>query len=854
LFPAMKIKELIPDIFSLKTAWRDARAQYKSLFLYSSGIIAGVTALVAILSFRSDVFLTVEDQARELLGADLELRQNHPYNDEVTAFIDSLGGTQSTVIEFSSMVVYGESGETRLSQIRAIEGGFPFYGRLKTEPENAAFEYQEQRSALVDRPIMNQLNLSVGDSIRVGEEKLLISGVIHEIPGESAAFSLIGPRVIIPREVVEGTTLLQRGSRVRYKTYFQFEPERDIEALVADMRPFAREEQLRYETVESRKEDFAQIVDNLTRFLGMIGFIALLLGGLGVASAIYVYIKKKSPAVATLRCLGASSRQTTQIFALQVFLLGLAGAFIGSLLGLMVQRYLPGLFTDFLPFEIIQQVSVPALLLGFGIGVIVSIGFAMLPLMSINKIPPLLTLRNVDFNPLDHISVKTKIMGGVLVIVIITASLALLLENLIASFLFTIGLILSILLLLGTANLLIRTVRAMRLRSLPYIWRQGIANLFRPNNQTSILVTTLGMGMLLIGVLYLSQDMILQRIDFQTGDQQPDLVLYDIQSDQNDDILRIVEESGATVLQNVPIVTMRLSHRKGVPIREVREDTTLNVRGWALSREYRVTYRDHLTEAETITQGEWIGESEGIGSLVPISIHDAIASDLDITVGDSLTFDIQGIPVDTYIASIRDVDFQRPEPNFFVLFPAGVLESAPQFYATVLRTDGQVSAINLQQLVVQEHPNISAIDIGLVLESIQQFLDKVAMAVQFMALFSIITGLIVLASAIAISRYQRIREAVLLRTIGASRIQIRGIQLLEYLLLGLLACFTGLILSIGSAWLLSLFYFELPFSPNLTALFMSALFIVILTMLVGLANMQGVLNRKPLEVLRMGTG
>jgi putative ABC transport system permease protein len=160
----------------------------------------------------------------------------------------------------------------------------------------------------------------------------------------------------------------------------------------------------------------------------------------------------------------------------------------------------------------------------------------------------------------------------------------------------------------------------------------------------------------------------------------------------------------------------------------------------------------------------------------------------------------------------------------------------------------------LQQMVVQEHPNISAIDIGLVLESIQQFLDKVAMAVQFMALFSILTGLIVLASAIAISRYQRIREAVLLRTIGASRIQVRGIQLLEYLLLGLLACFTGLILSIGSAWLLSLFYFDLPFSPDLVALSIAAISIIILTLIVGLANMQGVLNRKPLEVLRMGTG
>jgi len=228
---------LISDSFSLKTAWRDGRSQYKSLLLYSCSIIAGVAALIAILSFRNDVLLTVDEQAKELLGADLEIRQNEPYGEEISAFIDSVGGVQSTSIEFSSMVVYGESGETRLSQIRAIDGGFPFYGTLKTEPAEAALQYQQEGSALVDRPIMNQLGLAVGDSIRVGNETLIISGMILEIPGESAAFSLIGPRVIIPRSVVEGTSLLERGSRVRYKTYFQFEPERDIEALTSELRP-----------------------------------------------------------------------------------------------------------------------------------------------------------------------------------------------------------------------------------------------------------------------------------------------------------------------------------------------------------------------------------------------------------------------------------------------------------------------------------------------------------------------------------------------------------------------------------------------------------------------------------------
>ncbi|MEX0769551.1 MAG: FtsX-like permease family protein [Balneolaceae bacterium] len=846
-------RNILPDLFSIKTAWRDSRSRYLNLLLYCSGIIAGVAALVAILSFRNDVLLTVEDQSRELLGADLEIRSNQPYSEPVVSFIDSIGGEQSTSLEFSSMVLYGPSEEARLSQVRAFEGTFPFYGELKTIPREAADHYQKNGTALVDQPIMTQLGLSVGDSIRVGNQSLRISGVILEVPGESAAFSLIGPRIFIPKRTIESTSLVERGSRIEYKTWFRFNPERDMDELVSDLRPVAREHQARFTTVESRKERFSSIVDNLSKFLGMIGFIALLLGGLGVASAVYLYIKRQSNTVATLRCLGVSSRQTLAIFTLQIAALSLAGALIGSVLGIFVQQYLPSLFADFLPFEIVQQISFPAIALGVAVGLGISLGFALLPLASINKIPPLLTLRNVDFSPMKHLSTTSKVTGAMITLTLLTGTLAWLLQSWQSAFLFTIGLMICLLLLLGTANMLTRSVKKLRLRSFSYIWRQGISNLFRPNNQTTVLITTLGMGMLLIGVVYLSQDMILERINFQTGEEQPNLILYDIQSDQNREVLKLVEDEGARVLQNVPIVSMRISQWNGRPVNEVREDTTLGVRGWALRREYRVTYRDHLTETEEIIDGEWIGQADGIQATVPISVHLEIAEDLELSIGDSLTFDVQGVPVQTRVASIREVDFQQPQPNFFILFPSGVLEAAPQFYATVLRTEGDLASANLQQKVVQQHPNVSAIDIGLVLESVRQFLGKVAMAIQFMALFSILTGLIVLASAIAISRFQRIREAVLLRTIGAQRAQINGIQVVEYLLLGLLACFTGLILAFVSSWLMAIFYFDLAFVPNFPALLIASALIVILTLLIGLYNMRGVLNRKPLDILRLET-
>lgn len=839
------------DLFSLKTAYRDARTQKGSLLLYCSGIIAGVAALVAILSFRSDVFLTVDEQAKELLGADLQLIQTQEFSEREHALIDSIGGVQARSVEFSSMVIYGDAGETRLSLIRAIRGDFPFYGVIKTDPPEAAFTYQRDRTALVDRPVMQQLGLSVGDSIQVGNERIKISGMILEVPGQSAAFSLIGPRVFIPLDVVEGTPLLQRGSRVQHNVHFKFDSETNADALVAEIRPILNESQMRAVTVQTRKNDFRQIVDNLTRFLGMIGFIALLLGGLGVASAIYVYIKRKSAMVATLRCLGASAKQTISIFAIQVVALGLFGAFIGTVIGVLIQQFLPLLFMEFLPFEIVQQISFPAILMGLGTGVVVSLAFALLPLASINAIPPMLTIRSTDFSPIRHVPTATKIVGGIITLVIVTLVLALIVESILAALAFTAGLILSVIVLLLVAKLLIRLLKSLRLPSLNYIWRQGVSNLYRPNNQTAVLVTTVGMGMLLLGTLYVSQQMILDRIDFQSAGNQPDIVFYDIQIDQVEDISNIIVNNGAEILETVPIVSMRLTHLNNRTIREIREDTTATISRWALTREYRITYREELNDAETIIEGEWIGRADGIGSIVPISVGEQIMDELNLRLGDTITFDVQGIPVETKIASVRAIDFQRPQPNFFVLFPAGVLEPAPQFFATVVKAGSQENVAILQQEVVRAHPNISALDIGIVLESVQTFLDKISMAVQFMALFSIITGLIVMAGAVAISRFQRIKEAVLLRTLGASKGQVNRIQAVEYALLGLLACLTGFILAITSGWLLARFFFDLAFVIPFTELIIISVVVILLTLIVGFINMRGVNQRKPLETLRM---
>ncbi|MEX0945324.1 MAG: FtsX-like permease family protein [Balneolaceae bacterium] len=839
--------------FSWKLAFRDAKPQWRSLLLYTSSVIAGVAALVAILSFRNDVLLTVDDQSRELLGADIEIRSSQPFTDPIISFVDSIGGSTAEAVEFNSMVLFKNSGANRLSQIRAIEGSFPIYGSITTDPADAASRYQDEAFALVEQTAMNQFGASVGDSIRVGNIDLVIGGALINVPGEAAAFSLIGPRIYIDRALLDGSGLLDRGSRVTYKHYFEINSPEEIRSIVESIRPISRENRVRFETVESRKEDFEEVIDNLTKFLGLIGFIALLLGGLGVASAIYVYIKRKTAMVATLRCLGMTKEMILAAFAIQVAALGLFGALIGTGLGVFLQLYLPGLFTDLLPFEIVQSLSFQAISLGLFTGVLISILFSMLPLAAISTISPLLTLRNSDFSPISTLSKKVKIVTAVISFVVIILIVGLLTGSFVAAAIFTLSLLFFIFLLWFVANILMSAVKNLRLKSFTYVLRQGMANLFRPNNQTSMLITTLGMGMLLIGTLYLSQDMLLQRIDFQLGDDTPDLVFYDIQSDQNSGLVERIENSGGTILQNVPIVSMRLSDRKGVPIQEVREDTTLHIGGWVLSREYRVTYRDHITESETILEGEWVPEADGLNSVIPISVTSQIVDELQVEVGDSLGFDVQGVRVQTVIASVREVDFQRAEPNFFVLFPVGVLEQAPQFYAATVSAGTNETSLAIQQAVVTEFPNISAIDISVALQSVREFLDKIALAIQFMALFSILTGFIVLASSITISRRQRTRESVLLRTLGAKKSQIGSIQTIEYALLGLLASWTGLLLAVVASWGLATFYFDLLFVPDFLTLSLITLLIMFTAIIIGWSGSRHIFKHSPLEILRLET-
>ncbi|MBI3798014.1 MAG: ABC transporter permease, partial [Deltaproteobacteria bacterium] len=313
-----------------KTAWRDSRGSRKRLLLAVSAITFGVAALVAISSFSANVREAVNNQAKLLLGADLVLSSRQPFTPETEALIASLGGEQSREISCSSMAYFPKSAGTRLVQVRALEGNFPYYGALESEPPMAAQTFRQGTKALVDDGLLLQFDAHVGDAIKIGTTTFEITGRLKKIPGEAAAAALIGPRVYLPLAVLPEAGLLQQGSLLTYKVYFKLPPEIDAEQLLETLRPHLSKYRLEGDTVQKRAARVGRVMTNLTHFLNLTGFVALLLGSVGAASAIQVYIKEKLTSVALLRCVGAQPRQTLAVYLVQVIALGLLGSIAGA--------------------------------------------------------------------------------------------------------------------------------------------------------------------------------------------------------------------------------------------------------------------------------------------------------------------------------------------------------------------------------------------------------------------------------------------------------------------------------------------------------------------------------------------
>jgi putative ABC transport system permease protein len=839
--------------FILKMAWRDSRASRRRLALVSLSVVLGIAALVGIASFGDNLARTIELQTKILLGSDLSVTSPKAFPAATLDYFHTLGGEVSEEISLNSMVNFPTRGnQRRLVQVRALEGNFPFYGELVTSPSNAMDKVRHGQYALLDETLLVQFGVQVGDEVKIGKGTFTVAGALREVPGEPSAVSMFSPRVYVSMGGLEETALLKDVRFARYRVDFKLPPLRDVEALAKELRAKFHGQRLQISTVEDQKQRLGNNLKDLSSFLSLIGFVALFLGAVGVASAMHVYVRQKIATVAVLRCLGATARTAFAIYLVQGLFIGLLGALLGAAIGVSVQLLLPAVLKDFLPFQVQFFVSWMAVAKGTSAGLVICLLFTLLPLLAVRRISPLLAIRSAQGEATGNDPARLALFFAIAAAVLGFAILQT--GHWMAGVAFTLMMALCFGTLGGMAALVSWSARRfIPRRPLSYVWRQGLANLHRPNNRTVLLLLSLGLSVALMLTLVLTRATLLSKILGVGGGERPNLMFFDVQDDQAARIGAILQENHAPVLAQAPLVTMKLSVLKGRPVEDLLKDDKSGLPAWALRREFRASYRGEISDTEQITAGKFIGHVSPGERRVPVSVEESLAKDLQLKLGDELVFDVQGVPLTVYVASLRKVEFQRMQPNFYLLFPAGVLEAAPKTFLIAVRAQSPEESARLQQAVAKEFPSVSAADLAILLQTFEKILSKVAFVITFMAAFTVVTGVIVLAGAILTGRYQRIRETVLLRTLGATRRQLMQIQLVEYAVLGVLAAVTGGGLAVVANILLAKFMFDTPIVLSPWVLLVSVVCAAAITIVTGLLTNRGVADHPPLEVLRQET-
>jgi putative ABC transport system permease protein len=843
-----------PPLLSL--AWRESRTARRRLLLYMSSISLGVAALVAIDSFAANIIHSVRAQSRALFGGDIvfDARQGwSPVTDTLRQTLTAQGVTVTRATTFVSMALTPRTGRTRLAQVRAVGEGYPLYGEITTAPPGRWAELQQGRHAIAEPALFIALDAVPGDSVAIGYVKFELLAAVENAPVRQGFTTVLGPTIYIPERYLADTRLLVTGSRADFEMYARVSSG-DPTKLVQSLRPMLERERIRASTLARMESNLTSGIELLSNFLGLVGIVALLLGGVGVASGVHAWVMRKIDTVAVFRCLGATTRQVMIIYISQAAVMGLFGAAMGAALGVGVQFLLPGLVRGMLPVDVVVRPEPRAIGMGVLLGVWIALAFALRPLIALRRVSPLQALRrNEDPAPFRQ---AWRDSPRLAVNLIIAASVFGLAATRSRSALETLGFSAAIagaLMLLAASAYLLALVARRALRGgWPYVVRQGVANLYRPGNQTRSVVLSLGFGAFLVTTLFLVQGNLLSQFRQLEFEARGNLVFFDVQDDQVAGVDSIIAGSASDEIERVPIVTMRIASINGRITADIIGDSGRRRDSWAYRREYRSTYRDNLTSTETLVAGRWFPAPAANRRQPPyeVSLDRDVATSLHVAPGDTITWNVQGVMVPTVVTSLREVNWQRFEPNFFAVFEPAALEQAPKMFAVLVRTASDTTVGVLQRDIVRRYPNVASVDLSLVRRTISQISGRATLAIRFLAIFSLAMAVPVLFSAVSATRRERVREGVLLKTLGATRRQISRILFSEYALLGILGSLAGMLLSFGGAWLLMRYVFERPFHPATFPALVIAGALLTLTVTIGLLAGRDVFRETPMAALR----
>jgi len=833
---------------------RESRGARGRLAFFALCLGAGVAGVVAVAGFSAALREGLASEARRLLAGDLRVEGLRPLPEPAARVLAAESGARvASVRELATVVAApptsAGAGRSRLVELRAVEGDFPFYGRLTLDPERPLAELLAGDGAVAAPELLSGLGLAVGDSISVGGRPFRLRGVVHAEPDRLGSAFALGPRLYLSGASLDATGLDRLGSRVEHRTLVGLPGDASAaraQELAARVKAALPDPDFhRVETAAQGQPELRRGVDRTERFLGLAALLSLLVGGVGVAQTVRAWLASRLEAIAVWKTLGARPGEIAALYLTQVALLAAAGATAGALAGLALQRALPPLLAGLLPDLPLPAFQPAALARGLALGLGVALLFATPPLAAALRVPAARVLRR-DAEPLPLPRAATAALGLALAAGV-AAVAALQAGSLAYGTAFAAGLAATAALLAGAARGLIALARRLPRLGLPVPLRWGVAALGRPGAGTLAHVVALGLGALvLVGMATVERNLV-RRLDAELPADAPTAFLIDIQPSQWETVRAEIEAAGATRTDSVPVVMARFASIDGRSVRELAASASREEgrRRWALTREQRLTWLERLADDNRVVAGALWSDPERF----EVSVEEEFARDLGIRVGSTLVLDVQGVPVELAVTSLRSVRWETFGINFFLVAEPGALDRAPQMRIAAVRLPPGGEQ-RLRDALAASHPNVTLFAIRDVLEKVVAVLERVGLGIRFVGGFTVVAGAAILAGAVAAGAARRAREVAIGKAIGMTRAQVAALFAAEYGLAGgaggLIGAVAGTVLA--AAVLERGFEIDWRFEPALLAAAAAAT--ALLAILAGLAASLRPLAERPIEALR----
>jgi putative ABC transport system permease protein len=796
-------------------------------------------------------------QARGILAADLSARMIRELSPAEQSRLDAYAQAehiqQTKVTEMVSMAALSTDPVPLLITLKVIDPHvYPFYGTVKLDPAEPLSTLLTDSTVVVDESLLVRLRAKVGDTLRIGGHPFRIAGLIRKEPDRLTAGVGVGPRVMMTRRAVEQTGLLQPGSRWTERFLYKTQPGQPIAPIRAKLQEILPEAQVA--DFRESAPALTEGLDQATGLLSLICLVAMVLGAIGVAMAMRAHLQQRIDGIAIMKAMGARTSDVLRIYVLQTLMLGGAGAVLGVLLGLVVEFSLPAVLGSLMPIRPPLRLPLLSVSAAFGTGILTTMLFSLPPLLDVRNIRPSVVLRRVVESSTGATARSfwsrmraspVQVVTSTVILLGLAGIAAALSNSWKGGMWFAGALAVSLTVLLGLAALLLQVLRLALARTrlaLPSSLRQGLSNLYRPGNQSAAVLAALGVGVMLILSVFLMQSSIVARMHSSIATSTPNVFMIDISTGELAGIRTLLKTQPGVSgeLDALPILSARITRLNGIPVDQLGPLAFPK----HLHRTVSLTWSEKQPDGLRLTEGAWWTDPHA----GEFAVLDRIAKRLHLHPGSELTFDSDGHTIVSRVSAIYSVDGQHISSRSEFIFAPAQLAGLPViWYGAIHVAPAQIG--DMQRALFAAFPTVTVINVADILDTIQSVVGQITIVIRFLAGFSILSGAVILASSVASTRFRRIREVVVLKTLGATRNYIASVFSVEFAVLGLLAGATGALFANGLSRIL-LHLIEVDFVSSLRGNAIAVGATALLAVATGWVASFRILGQKPLEVLR----